>query len=430
MYRAGRVTRITEDQALLEGEPLLWVWSCGTQTCNDNFRRGRINLTFSNGAWMTSDDAENEEGWWPPRPGWYRTVLIQFIEGEEEPDQYVAKAVSEVFRIDEMCRDNDGVTNNDNTEESNGSEQGNTNNGETETDDGDDDDDDDNDGVTVEEEEDDRDDDGGNTATDDNATEEEEEEEEEIDMTPPPSGMAEVIQNARRDITNLISARGSLSALYLRMVFHDCVSGGCDGCINTLNPENGGLNGAMNSLTELVTQYRPQGLSRADLYVLASYVGVDMTLPGRDNTTLNVPMMIPFTKYGRQDCVDPNPRRGPDPELCSPNLGTDEIVDFFHEHFDFTAQETAAIMGAHTVGILRRNILGFHGPNGWVPDNTRFDNQYYEELVGTGQSLERQLEGTKPIFIHRCKKFSGSWSQSIIYFSRRSPMAASCSKQH
>jgi len=37
--------------------------------------------------------------------------------------------------------------------------------------------------------------------------------------------------------------------------------------------------------------------------------------------------------------------------------------------------------------------LGFDGPNGWVPNNTRFDNQYYEELVGEGDSLEAQMEG-------------------------------------
>lgn len=44
-------------------------------------------------------------------------------------------------------------------------------------------------------------------------------------------------------------------------------------------------------------------------------------------------------------------------------------------------------------GILRRNILGFHGENGWVPNNQRFDNEYYEELVGSGNNMESQIEG-------------------------------------
>lgn len=44
-------------------------------------------------------------------------------------------------------------------------------------------------------------------------------------------------------------------------------------------------------------------------------------------------------------------------------------------------------------GVARRTILGFDGPFGWVPNNTRFDNQYYEELVGEGDSLVAQIEG-------------------------------------
>jgi len=154
--------------------------------------------------------------------------------------------------------------------------------------------------------------------------------------------------------------------------------------------DNGGLNGAMNSLTDVEEKYRDQGLTRADLYVLASYVAVDMTMP--DGDAINSPF-IPFRHYGRNICDSTNPRRGPDPELCSPNLGTDEVVDFFQEHFDFTPRETAAIMGAHTVGIMRRNILGFAGENGWVPNNQRFDNQYYQELVGAGSNPVGHIEG-------------------------------------
>ena len=387
-----------QHQARLDGEPLLWVWACGQQDCDDNPRRGRVRLGRNRpGEW--------EEQSWPPPPGQYRTVLVNFQEEEDEPEQYVAGAVSDVFDIAGSC-DSEADSENEEEEdveeeeeeeiESDGDqaadedmEEQNAQNQE----DLDDDDDDDDDTEEEEGEEEDNDEEDEEETEEDEEDDDDiddEEEEEEVDSTPPRSGMAAVVRNARADIADLITSTGVLSALYLRMVFHDCVSGGCDGCINTLNPENGGLNSAMNSLRDLEEKYRDQGLSRADLYVLASYVGVDMTLPGGNAT--NNPM-IPFTKYGRQNCDDSNPRRGPDPELCSPNLGTDEIVDFFREHFDFSAQETAAIMGAHTVGVLRRNILGFDGRNGWVPDNTRFDNQYYEELVGAGRDLERQIEG-------------------------------------
>jgi len=42
---------------------------------------------------------------------------------------------------------------------------------------------------------------------------------------------------------------------------------------------------------------------------------------------------------------------------------------------------------------MRRGVLGFDGAGGWVPDNFNFDNQYYHELVGSGNSQESQVEG-------------------------------------
>lgn len=197
--------------------------------------------------------------------------------------------------------------------------------------------------------------------------------------------MSQVIAAAQNDIIALIQERPVLSALYLRMIFHDCVGGACDGCINTQNMDNGGLRSSMNSLRALEQKYSPE-LSRADLWVLASFVGVEQAMPSDER----VDMPVKF--YGRQDCND-RMDLGPDPMLCSPNLGTDEVLEFFDKEFDFTAAETAVIMGSHTIGVARRSILGFNGPNGWVPNNTRFDNEYYTELVGPGSTLAAQVEG-------------------------------------
>ena len=44
-------------------------------------------------------------------------------------------------------------------------------------------------------------------------------------------------------------------------------------------------------------------------------------------------------------------------------------------------------MGAHTIGVMRRNVLGFDGRNGWTTNNLRFDNGYHEELVGRDGDL-------------------------------------------
>jgi hypothetical protein len=36
--------------------------------------------------------------------------------------------------------------------------------------------------------------------------------------------------------------------------------------------------------------------------------------------------------------------------------------------------------------------LGFNGPFGWVPNNTRFDNEYFHELVGEGPTTQDHIE--------------------------------------
>lgn len=157
------------------------------------------------------------------------------------------------------------------------------------------------------------------------------------------SKMSLVIAHAKTDILAKIQEIPVLKAQYLRMIFHDCVGGVCDGCINVENPDNGGLGLAMNSLRDIATKYKADGLSRADIYVLASYMGVEWSMPADDDS-----IDMPFRHYGRIDCDD-RPDRGPDPPLCSPDLGTDGVLEFFAREFDMDARETACIMGAHTM---------------------------------------------------------------------------------
>lgn len=154
--------------------------------------------------------------------------------------------------------------------------------------------------------------------------------------------MASVIAAAKTDIAHLILAEPSLAALFLRMVFNDCV-GGCDGCINLSNPSNGMLNVAMETLAPIVAEYEPRGLSRPDIWVLASYTGVEMSMP-QDSF-----LPFQFSTIGRQSCDAADMTQGPNPEMCSPNMGTDDILTFFRSNFGFTPRETAAIMGAHTM---------------------------------------------------------------------------------
>ena len=57
-------------------------------------------------------------------------------------------------------------------------------------------------------------------------------------------------------------------------------------------------------------------------------------------------------------------------------------MNFFDQEFGFNAQQVAAIMGAHSLGIMSRRISGFDGPNGWDLTNRELDNGFYRELVG------------------------------------------------
>ena len=197
--------------------------------------------------------------------------------------------------------------------------------------------------------------------------------------------MAAAIAAAKTDIAYLVVANPPLSALFLRMMFHDCVGGRCDGCINMANPDNSKLDSVMYSLESLVNKYEPLGLTRPDLWALATITGIELSMPDDEFVA------IPFTTIGRQPCLDSEITQGPNPEMFSHNIDTDDIITFFRAHFAFTPQEAAAILGGNTIGIMERKVLGFDGPNGQTLDNSSFDNAYFKELIGHGTTYQEQV---------------------------------------
>ena len=67
-------------------------------------------------------------------------------------------------------------------------------------------------------------------------------------------------------------------------VFHDCV-GSCDACINVDNPENAGLELAVEILEDIYEKVETAGIevSRADVWVIAGRVAAENgmeTMPG------------------------------------------------------------------------------------------------------------------------------------------------------
>jgi Peroxidase len=286
-------------------DPLLWHWTCGDIDCEDPMSQGAVLFSESD-TWM---------GGWPPSVGTYRAVLA-----EDAPLEYVFMAITEEFRIVtdlQQCGNTDILevpqptisaapltpTLVTRAPVASPSLQA-----------------------------------GGTLRPATSAA-----------PTTTPSAstgrMGQIIESAKNDIIALIQERPERRALYLRMIFHDCVGGACDGCINAENMDNGGLGGSMGSLLNVTRKYEAD-LSRADIWALASFVGVEQAMPGIDDEGDRIE--LPFRYYGREDCND-RLDRGPDPPLCSPNLGTEEVLDFFEQEFNFTPSETAAIMGGHTM---------------------------------------------------------------------------------
>lgn len=86
----------------------------------------------------------------------------------------------------------------------------------------------------------------------------------------------------RQELRDLIRVRGGggdddaidLRPKLLRLGFHDCV-GGCDGCIDLHNMDNTGLELPIAALTPIVEKYKSHGISRADIWALATLTAAD-----------------------------------------------------------------------------------------------------------------------------------------------------------
>ena len=171
---------------------------------------------------------------------------------------------------------------------------------------------------------------------------------------------------------------------------------------------------------KLPSSLKSTGKSRADLWAFAAKVAIEFTTEvnnyecedspslaswlkensylgkpknlkdclrnvGEADCKVNWPSEINF-QYGRVDCVSEYPgameKYKTDKPEKHPNLNGngDDTIDFFHEEFGFSARDTAAIMGAHTLGSMHIEISLLKYI--WTTRaGNSFNNAYYKNIV-------------------------------------------------
>lgn len=186
-----------------------------------------------------------------------------------------------------------------------------------------------------------------------------------------------------------------LQAKLLRLSFHDCVgTGGCDGCVNLSIRDNFGLEIAVDTLEGFyngrLMSLKPADISRADLWALAGTVaaryGALRAAPPPPAPPVAIPAALDTTKpanflWGRKDCATaPKAPTETSSAFPSAQAGTAATLLFFTTRFGFTNAQTAAIMGAHSLGKATSNETASVAGQ-WVPRNDAMGNEYYRQLV-------------------------------------------------
>mmetsp|Transcript_37550 Transcript_37550/g.106037 ORF Transcript_37550/g.106037 Transcript_37550/m.106037 type:complete len:403 (+) Transcript_37550:107-1315(+) len=187
------------------------------------------------------------------------------------------------------------------------------------------------------------------------------------------AALLDVVQAVRGRVASILKEEPKLGPKMVRLSFHDCV-GGCDGCIDLEDGNNWGLEMPISALDPIAKDFASH-ISRADVWAIA---GITANQVLQKDTHLE----FTFDKWGRLDC-GPSATGTPQPqrELPSPNLDTQDVLDYFKAVFGHTPEETVAIMGAHTLGYAARNQSGFDGAGGWDSHPLILDNKYYGNLM-------------------------------------------------
>ena len=190
-----------------------------------------------------------------------------------------------------------------------------------------------------------------------------------------------VINSAR--VPPLVGTEFPLVAGFVQLAVTDCIGkGGCDGCVNVSSPKNAGLSRSINALNPLFHLKYSRRMSRADFYALASVVALEKGTEKLADKFLGRSQL----KFGRNDCstVPEEDSRNHFPRALG---NIDDTLSYFAREFGYSAQETVAFLGGHTLGRARTEYNGFEGRSArntkakGVNPASVLDNQYYIEII-------------------------------------------------
>ena len=146
-------------------------------------------------------------------------------------------------------------------------------------------------------------------------------------------------------VSGILNSDEDLGPTFLRLAFHDCVGGGCNGSVDITDPDNAGLDEPIESLIPLVDCFAPQNLTRADIWVLAALQSMELLQDTESED--DVLVTFPFQYYGRSSMDYMEIGNGE--VMPGAHFTTSEVLQYFNDTFGYTTQETVAIMGAHTL---------------------------------------------------------------------------------
>eukprot|EP00931_Biecheleriopsis_adriatica_P015182 TRINITY_DN11755_c0_g1_i1.p1 TRINITY_DN11755_c0_g1~~TRINITY_DN11755_c0_g1_i1.p1 ORF type:complete len:995 (-),score=146.79 TRINITY_DN11755_c0_g1_i1:47-2974(-) len=201
-----------------------------------------------------------------------------------------------------------------------------------------------------------------------------------------------------------ICPQADFAGCVLRMAGHDFMDfqwgeqGGSDGCIDFEDPDNRGLEPCLVSEgflhegefggASLLTTYQKfcSIISLADFFVIAAEAVMSETRANAGSTT-NFKAMF---RYGRTTASECSFAQG---RLPDPEVGCSATEKVFLRHLDLSWEESAALMGVHTLGRAHRQNSGYHG--WWSdPGNSRkFNNNYYVSLLSKAWGARVVEEG-------------------------------------